>query len=96
MFSFKTKGFTMLEFMTAMIIIASLVFFAIGGLSGETAVANNSKRKSDLSTYSNLLALMNSKNHIIPFQDNVVTFDVSHSLHSLRGAFFVYLDKGFL
>jgi prepilin-type N-terminal cleavage/methylation domain-containing protein len=104
MFNFKQKqGFTLVELIIVITIIAVLASLAFMSLSGETAQARDSKRVSDLQTFENSIATSNGKNKPVhykvddinsrtnPNQEPLTTN--SGELRPLRGAYLVPMSE---
>jgi prepilin-type N-terminal cleavage/methylation domain-containing protein len=98
----RPQGFTLVELIIVVSIIAVLSSLAFMSLSGETAQARDSKRVADIKTFEDSIATSNGKNKKIDFtnnpelgavQDTSIT-TTSGALFPLRGAYLIQIKNG--
>ena len=100
----QKKGFTLIELIIVVSIIAVLSSLAYISLSGETAQARDSKRQADLKTLENAIAMSNAQGRSISYLDPVTTgtgagdtiTTTAGDVRVLRNASMFQLGSGFI
>jgi prepilin-type N-terminal cleavage/methylation domain-containing protein len=92
-FNQKQSGFTLVELIVVIAIIAVLSSVAFMSMSSETASARDASRTQDLFIFENAIATSNSKNRPISFGTDITIDTTSGTLATLRGAKVVSIDE---